>query len=377
MEKDNSVENGSVTEMADRRKQIKNLYSGNDIELRRVFNKTTPFGGSSIYTEAYLDNILNSVGLSSLNIQNVKKVSQYGYSTDPNYVAIMDYMSKMFMWRYYYFPVKIKETASEVDYEEMYNLMTSVVDGMAIETIFPELLTALFLEGSVYLYTSKNTSSKTISTVMLNSYYCKPVAVSQYGTGIFQFDLKYFDDLSLTDEQLTLVLTYFPKEFTTLYNTYKTSGNAVDRYPVLDGRYSTYINLNDFRFPNKLKVLKSLFDYTKYRANEVERSSSQLDRIITHKIPSFQNSLLFEVPEVAALHKSMSKITGKDPRTKLMTTFGETQILPMLSETSVQSQALEQGHEAIFRTAGLNPALFTGVTKEALDVSLVRDKATV
>jgi len=210
---------------------------------------------------------------------------------------------------------------------------------------------------------------------MLNSHYCKPVTVSQYGTGVYQFDLKYFDDLGFTATEMVEVLTYFPKELTALYSIYKNGGG--ERKVILDGRYSTYINLNDFEFPNKLKVLKSLFDYKKYRANEVERSSSQLDKIITHKIPSYQGDLLFEVPEVKALHTSMSKIIAKDPRTRLMTTFGETQVLPMLSESSVQSQALDKGHEAIFRTAGLNPALFTGVTKEALSISLTRDKAAI
>ncbi|RLI48738.1 hypothetical protein DRO61_06040, partial [Candidatus Bathyarchaeota archaeon] len=152
-EKDIKGNNKPKAEFADRRKQIKELYSGSDIELRRVFDKTTQFGGLSIYTEAYLDQILTQVGLSSLNIENVKKISHYGYATDPNYTTIIDYVSKMYMWRYYYFPVKIKEKASDADYEEMYSLMTEVVDGMSIETTFPELLTALYLEGSIYLYT--------------------------------------------------------------------------------------------------------------------------------------------------------------------------------------------------------------------------------
>ena len=45
---------------------------------------------------------------------------------------------------------------------------------------------------------------------MLNSHYCKPVTVSQYGTGIYQFDLKYFDDLGFNAVEIIEVLKYFP-----------------------------------------------------------------------------------------------------------------------------------------------------------------------
>ena len=271
----------------------------------------------------------------------------------------------------------MKETTSDGDYELMYSLMTEVIDGMALETTLPELLTRLNLEGSIYLYTSKTTTSKTISTIVLNSAYCKPVTKSQYGTGLYQLDLKYFDNLGFSAVQLIEILKYFPKDLSKLYATWKSTNLAIDRYPVLDGRFSTYINLNDFGFPVKLPVLKSLFDYKRYRANEVEKSEAQLDRIITHKIPSFQNQLLFEVPEVKAMHTSMNKIISGDKRTKLMTTFGETQVHPLQTESSVQSQALDKGHEAIFRTAGLNPSLFVGTIKDALSISLTRDKAAV
>lgn len=362
---------------ADRRKQIEQLYSGNDTELRRIFNKNPAGGARAIYTETFLDTLLNTIGLSTFNMGNAIKISNYAYATDPNFTNLIDYIVNMFMWRYYYFPVKVKEKASEseTDYAEIYNLMTEVVDGINIEVTFPAIITKLQLEGAVYMYTSKNTSSKTVSTILLNPAYCKPVTQSQYGTGAFQFDLKYFDDLGFSVTELEEALNYFPKDIVKLYAEYKADGNL--RRRTLDARYSTYIVQNDFTFPTKLSVLKSLFDYKKYRANEIERSSTQLDRIITHKIPSYQNQLLFEIPEVKSLHKSMAKGISANTRTKLMTTFGEVQVHPLQPESSVQSQSLEKGHEAILRTAGLNPSLFIGTTKDSLNASLTRDQATI
>ena len=365
----------SALNMADRRKQIKQIYAGNDEYLNRIFDKTIGRSSKAIYTEERLNTILRQVGLRTLNIDDVKSMINYANTTDLNFVNIVDYYSKMFLWRYYYFPVQVKEKASQSDYGEMYKLMTEVIDGLSIETVFPMLLTNLELEGAVYLYTEKQTSSKTISTTVLNSKYCTPVTKSQYGTGIFMFDVKYFDDLGLNKEQLMAVLDLYPSDIAAAYASYKSTNK--NRQVVLDGRYSTYISQNANLVPNKIGVLSSLFDYGNYRTNEVERSTAQLDRIITHKIPNYEGDLLFELPEVKALHSSMSSAISNNTRTRLMTTFGEVAVHPMQESGSVQNETLQKGHEAIYRASGLNPAIFTGSIKESIEISLKRDQATV
>lgn len=115
----------------------------------------------------------------------------------------------------------MRKTASSANYGEMYQMMTEVVDGMAMEVSFPHILTRLFTEGSVYLYTLRNRPSRTVSTLILNPEYCQPVMLSQYNTGIFQFDVTYFDDLGLRPEELEEILELFPPELIEGYNAYK------------------------------------------------------------------------------------------------------------------------------------------------------------
>jgi hypothetical protein len=150
-----------------------------------------------------------------------------------------------------------------------------------------------------------------------------------------------------------------------------------NEFVILDGRYSTYLSVNDYGFPTSLSILKSLFDYDQYRENEVERSTAQLDTIITHKIPAYENRLLFELSEVRALHKSMSRMLGQNKRTRLMTTFGDVSIQRMQEPSRVSNDSLKMAHDAIYRSAGLNNMLFTGQIKESLMTSLNRDQATV
>ena len=358
------------TNMADRRKQIEQIYDGSDEGLRRLFDKSSGASAGARYNETTINNLLSQVGTETINKQDILNISNYAYATDPNYANIMDYLGNMFMWRYYYFPVQKKESASEDAYKTSYELMTEIVDGLSIEITFPTIITKLLKDGAVYLYTVKNTSSKTISTISLNPVYCKPIMMSQYGTGIFQFDTKYFDDLGFRGEELETILEFFPKDLVKAYLEYKNGG---PQKIVLDGRYSTYLTLNDFGFASRLNVLKSLFDYNKYRANEVERSNAQLDRVMTHKIPSYENRLLFELPEIKSMHKGMSRSLGTNTRTKLITTFGDVQIHPLMAESRYSSETLEKGQQNIYRAAGINADLFSGKTKESLEYSLTKD----
>jgi hypothetical protein len=362
--------------MADRRKQIERLYDGSDDSLRRIFDKAAGQTIGNRYNEDFLKRIFQSVGSEGLDREQVIDLANFAYSTEPNFAAVIDYFANMYMWRYYYVPIKMRKNADEADYESIYQLMTEIVDGMAIEVTFPMILTKLFKEGEVYLYTVRNRPSKTVSTIILNSEFCRPVMTSQYGTGIFQFNLKYFDDLALYGSELEEVLELFPSEIVEAYLEYK-NRKRPNEFIILDGRYSTYLSANDYGFPTSLSVLKSLFDYDQYRKNEVERNGAQLDTIITHKIPSYENRLLFELTEVRALHKSMSRVLGQNKRTRLMTTFGDVELHPMQEQTKISNEVLRSAHEAIYRSAGLNDLMFNGKIKESLETSLNRDKAIV
>lgn len=366
--------NKTDLEMANRRKQVANLYDG-DAGLLSQYERNIPSGAGQKFSEKTVAEIISRVGGVNQNKKEIRDLANFAYATDPMFANIIDYLSNMFLWRYYYFPVKIKQTANEADYGDMYDLMTQVVDGLAIEVSAPTILAKLFREGSVFLYAVKDNSSKTISTLVLNSAYCTPILISQYGTGVYNFDLKYFDDLGLRGEELQEVLEIFPSEITNAYYDWKRKSGPQKK--TIDGRFSTYLTLNDYGFPSQLAVLKGLFDYDQYRKNEVERSSARLDTIITHKIPSYENRLLFELPEVKSLHRSMTRGLATNKRVRLLTTFGDVEIHQLQKDYESSSETLEKAQAAIIRSAGLNANQFLGENVESLKVALQKDQAAV
>lgn len=375
-EENKKIENtDEVLSMADRRKQIDSLYDGSDAALGSRFGRKASNTQGKRFNSAELERIIENVGGRGALKSDYVGLGNYAYATEPTFKNVVDYLANMFLWRYYFFPVKVRENADEKGYEEIYNLMTEVIDGLSLEITMPEMITKLLREGSVFLYAMKNTSSKTVSTILLNPEYCRPVMMSQYGTGIFQFDVTYFDSFGVGGEEMLELLSLFPDELVGYYNAYKSGSGP--RWNVVDGRYSTYIIMNQEEFPTFLSTLRGIFDYDEYRKNEVERNSAQLDVLVTHKIPSYENRLLFELPEVKSLHKSMARSLNKNPRIRLITSFGDVQLHRLQENDKTSVETLEKAQEAIYDAAGLNANMFVGDSDESLRFALTKDQSTI
>ena len=355
------------------RAKIKEMYK-DDVSVRRNVNKIV--GMSSTINSLTKDTLSSYYYNLSVDLDNQRKYSKEAYTFYPVYSALIDYLSNMYCWRYTYIPRVIKEKASKTDYAEIYDLMGEIVDGISIETTFPLILTDLFVNGAVYLITTKNTSSKTITTLKLPYKYCRFNAISQFGTIIYQFDFSYFDSLGLSKDELETIFNYYPKEMKSMYNTYLADKNK-SRWQTLDPKFAGAIALNEYGFPTKLHSIFSLMQYNEYLNNELERSNQQLDKIVTHKMPTWEDKLVVSIEEMTELHQSMAKIIAKNNHIRLLTSFGDIDVKSIGEDQSKENKTLENAYNAIYDNLGENHSLFNGDNKEAQLYALLRDKSMV
>lgn len=263
------------------RAKIKEMYATDESVLRNV-NKTRNISST-----------INSLDLATIEtnyyaIANLDMPRQYAaelYTFNPIFANIIDYFCNMFSWKYIYIPRMVKEKGSAANYEEMYSLMGEVVDGLSIETTFPMILKELFLNGAVFLMTTKNTASKTITTLAIPPKYCRINAVTQFGTYTYQMDMQYFDNLGLSTEQLNIIFDYYPKELRSMYNSYLSDRNNM-RWQLVDPKYAAALVMNKYGFPTKLNAIFGIKQYEEYLDNELERNGQQLDKIIAHQMPT-------------------------------------------------------------------------------------------
>ena len=353
------------------RSKIREMYK-DDQSVRRNVNKTTTpstnFGTLSL--ESLEANFYNL----TVDLQTQRKNSADAYVFSPIYANIIDYYSNMFYWRYTYIPRKVKEKVNAADYAEMYALMGEVVEGICPETTFPMILTELMISGAVFLLTTKNTASKTITTLKLPYKYCRPTSISQYGTVIYQFDLSYFDSLGLSKTELEEIFNFYPKELKLLYSEYLTDKQN-KRWRVLDPKYAGALIVNENGFPTRLRTLFSILRYEQYSENELARNSQQLDKIITHKMPTWEDKLVVGIEEMTELHASMAKVLTKNKHIRLLTSFGDIDVKSIGEDQTKENKTLNNAYNAIYDNSGLNHELFNG--SQALEMAHLRDKSTI
>lgn len=318
------------------------------------------------------------------NLETIVNASKQLYVTNPIYASVINYLSDMFMWRYKITPHRVytkskaknRKQLPVEDYKQMYHLMLEVVEGLSIETKFPNLLTYLFIRGGVYFTTICDEDSLTIDTILLPDKYCRKIGETQFGTAIIEFDYSYFDDLGFAAEDLKDYLKSFSKEMQKGYNKYKKDSTNF-RWQELDPHFSSGVLLNEASVPTFFYIYGGILDYEKYQDNELERNENTLKYLVVHTMPIYQDQLVFEVDEVAAIHKSLKKIVDTGDKSRLITTFGDVHVENVAENDTSENQVLSKAFKAIFNNAGFNSGLFTSESVEALNMSLIRDKGMV
>lgn len=378
---ENKQQTNDVTKFRQNRvKDLKKLYS-DDMSTLRANSQSTRYRSGSYQNAAEVRKALEQ---GSNNVKTLIETSKQLYSINPIYASVINYLADMYMWRYKVTPhkiyskskAKLKKQLKEEDFALIYNLMLEVTEGLGVENKFPSILANLFISGSVYYTTYCDEETHAIDTILLGSEYCRKIGESQFGTNIIQFDFEYFDSFGFTKEQIKTYLKSFPKEFLSGYNKYlKDPSN--NRWLTLDPRFSSGLMLNEVGVPTYLYLYGGILDYEKYQDNELERNENLLKYIVVHTMPHYEDKLIFEVDEVAAIHQSLRKIVDTGEKARLITTYGDVHVDKISESDTSENEVLSKAFKSIFNNAGFNSGIFTSETVEGLKMSLVRDKAMV
>lgn len=355
-------------------KDLEDIYS-DSIDARNRYNKSSTYAAGTYKNASEIRKALNDA---ISNKETIVQSSKKYYATNPLYASIVDYFANMFLWRYSVIPHKINNTdkkGNKKDYSEMYSVMLDVVEGLNIEKKFPSILTQLFVEGASYFTTYCDNNSLTIDTIMFPSKYCRRVGETQFGTAIIQLDYTYFTSFGLSTKELEDFLLMFPPEIQIGFQTYKK--DAQKRWQQLDPHYSSCIMLNEKGIPNTLYSLGSILTYEKYSDNELERNENKLKYIVVHKMPIYEDQLIFDTTEVKAIHKNLAKIVNTSDRTRLITTYGDVKLERIQDGSEQNNTVLEDAFKAVYDNAAINHFLFVGDSVRSLDMSIIRDKSRV
>ena len=348
---------------------LREMYES-DNSIRHNINKTTSVP-TSIRNMSYDTFESEYYNLSSL--ETLRQYSNELYALEPVYAEQINYLANLFMWKYVYVPRKIRESAKG-DYQEAYNLMGEVVEGLSIETTFPLVLTQLLINGNVFLISVKTASSKTLTTIMLPQKYYRVNAITQFGTYTYQFDFNYFDNLNVSPDELEVLWNYYPQEMRAQYEAYKADKQNM-RWQTLNAKYAAAIQCNKYGFPTKLKAFFGILQYKNYLSNELKKSNQQITKYISHEIPTWEDNLIIDIDEMKELHRSIAASISTNKDVKLITTYGKMNIMSVGNDDSKENKTLKNAYSAIFNDSGENDTIFNGESVEALKKAAERNES--
>jgi hypothetical protein len=372
--------NSDVSQFKTFRKKINNIYGDDTAVNNRYGQRASPFRINDQLDRR--DELQAELRRSWNAPKEISKISRQLHNIDANYTKLVSYYSNMFFIRYSVLPVQIRKDIAVADqvYMEEYNRILEITEGMTLEQIVPEALEELMLNGSVYLTSYKDNATKTISIIILPHDYCRTVFKTTLGTNVIEFDFRYFELYQLLEDK-EQALALFPPEFREKWEAHwvrrETMGINKDQgWLELDPRYSTSIAANEKEIPPLIWAMEGIFEYDRVRDAETEKTVNQLEKILTHRIPvTSSGELIFDLDEVREIHKAISRITDQHAGLSTITTFGDTELLKLQEEGTVQNKALDQSYEAVFRSAGLNSNIFMGKSDLSLKQNLRTDKA--
>ena len=312
--------------------------------------------------------------------KEIVKASRMLYAINPIYARIINYFATMYLPRYYvtprFVPLSNQKKLEGDDWKQVYDQMVELADGLNLDTKLIQLLTYIFVEGGVYITTIFSEENQALDFIILPSEYCQRVGETIVGTDVIQFDVTYFDSLGMNNEEREDLFKGFPAEFKKAYDEYKADTNK--RWHILDPRFSSSVLLNQKAIPTLFYAFIGITNYENYAQNELDKNTQALQTIVEHHLPTYQDKLLLETPEMNLLHKKLSSIVRTAKNTRLVTTIGDVKIHQLLEDNNnVADKTLENAYKSIYDTAGLNNGLFYGDNQYSVEASMSIDRGSV
>lgn len=254
---------------------VSNKFANINKLKTRDLNNNTNAPTFSLYTK---DDITTYLANPYTYEKQLRRAVTYIYGASSHFRRLIQYFVGLSDLAYIVEPYNIDPKKANIKtINNNYRKVLNILSSMSIKTQFPKILTVALREDTFFgtLWVTNNN----ITVQQLPSEYC---AVSSIEGNVLNvtFDFSYFDSHSN-------LLEYYPSEFQTKYNTYKSKRTS--KWIELDSPTSFAVKCNtdilDYSIPPFAGILREIYDIEDYKQLKLTKTALENYAMVTMKLP--------------------------------------------------------------------------------------------
>ena len=394
--------------MIDRRKNIEmSLLDESHQRLSGVMDFSKIKVDKGILTDAVISGPLKRINstyadkdyvlraMSTGNVENMRKISDFFYKTSGIYSRLCRYLAYLFRYDWYITPYISGGDTYPVDsengdivekdinkYLDDFFAVLRYMDSFNVKKFLGNVALKVVRNGCYYGYIIHNTDFPSVQELPIE--YCRTRYTKQ-NRPVVEFNMKYFNDYYKDTEYRNRVLKLFPEEFRKGYRLYQ-QGKLKGDYQgdtagwwLLDPTCAFKFNINDEDMPIMMAVIPAIIDLDEAQALDRKKMAQKLLKIIVQQMPLDKNGdPIFDTDEMQIMHNNAVKMLSRAIGVDVLTTMANVEVADMADRnTTTTTDDLAKVERAVYNEAGVSQMLFNTDGNLSLNSSILNDEGAV
>ena len=321
------------------------------------------------YTKEEVEQIISS---SSLLAQ--QQLSRNFFYRDGLYKRILLYYATLLKYVGILIPNPIAGNELSTPYIlKRYNNALDYLDKLALSDLFTQFSLKALIDGCYYGII-KEVSKTDFVVLDLPAEYCRSNFKDLHGNDIIEFNVTYFDSITLEEDKKKALKAY-PKIISDHYYRYS-KGQVRTVWVKIPTEIGFCFPFSDDGRPLFLDLIPAVMDYDDAVDINRERDLEEIRKIIVQKIPHLADgTLLFEPDEALEMHAGAVGMMKGNKNISVLTTYADVDAVVSKTSSEASTNALEKSLQNVYSRASVSGQLFAPTGSQALNTSITNDMA--
>lgn len=322
------------------------------------------------------------------DLEKKRQLSEFIAQTNGIYARAVRYISDIYRFDFMLYPnldldVEINDAMSSKTLKK-FNLLLEYFDNSSVQLMARKWANQICLLGAYYGYITEDVNDKLV-VQDLPVDFCRSRFFHR-GRPAVEFNVRYFDVVTKSENFRKTLLALFPKEIQDAYKKYvagtlknEDDPNSKDVWILLDLNRAFKFNFYDSDVPPFLYAIPAILQLGEVQDLTKEKLLQAIQKILTQKLElNKQGEIPFTMKEIQRLNQNAADMVGEAVGVSVLTTIAEVKVhdLDNSDGTNAQDQ-VKAAEGSVYNDMGISTNLFNTDGNLSLEKSIITDEAFV